>query len=178
MIIIGISGKKGAGKDAVCNVLLHHFKNSVRIAFADALKEEVAKACGRTVRFIEENKPNFRLILQGWGTDYRRKLCDENYWINEWLRKVYQTTATLVVVPDVRFQNEAAIIKELGGEVWRVFRKGLESDDTHASETDMDKFRYDTEIHNDQTLLRLEKEVIETLRLRQLLCTSHQTQTH
>lgn len=39
-----------------------------------------------------------------------------------------------VVIEDVRFENEAALIRELGGVVVHILRPGMAADDTHASE--------------------------------------------
>lgn len=52
-------------------------------------------------------------LLQFWGTDYRRRLCSENYWIdrtNETIETIHNTydpkELVYFLLPDTRFQNE------------------------------------------------------------------------
>lgn len=160
MVIIGISGKKQSGKDEVCKHILEHFPDSaVRIAFADALKLEVAIALVKPLAYIDEHKDNLRLILQGWGTDYRRKLHGEDYWVRQWLRTVKNSSHKVIVCPDVRFINEADTIKKMGGYVIRVDRKSVDTSDTHPSETALDNYTFDHIIDNNATIKRLQVNV-------------------
>lgn len=153
--ILGISGKKQSGKDTIAGFLKEIVSPAlvVRIGFADALKEEVAAACGVPVEFVESYKSNFRKILQGWGTDFRRELCGETYWIDKTREKIQKLPdGVLVVVPDVRFPNEAEMVDELGGKLWRVER-GTSGADEHPSETAMDNFvQFDSILKNDSSL--------------------------
>lgn len=141
--IIGISGKKQAGKDTLCDLLIKAADaKGTRIAFADALKEEVARACGVTVEFINANKEMFRPILQWWGTDFRRKLKGETYWVDKAIVKISQAIKSgkdLIIIPDVRFRSEALTLLDLGAHVIRVSRPE-QAGDTHASETELDNF--------------------------------------
>lgn len=61
-----------------------------------------------------------------------------NCWIEALTDRVQKNRMTLagrgVVVPDVRFGNEAAAIRKLGGLIVRVDRPGVERRHTHASE--------------------------------------------
>ncbi len=163
MFILGITGRKRTGKDTVCQIVKEHFAPNkvVRISFADALKEEIGLAVGQTVSYIETHKDNFRLILQGWGTDFRRKLCSEDYWIEKWLSKVNHAPVNCcgIVATDVRFQNEANAIRQLGGMMWRVERPDLKSDDAHASETELSKVRVDDCFVNDGSVEQLTNKI-------------------
>jgi hypothetical protein len=167
--IIGISGKKQAGKDTLCELLLNAADaKGTRIAFADALKEEVAKACGVTVEFINENKEMFRPILQWWGTDFRRKLNGENYWVEKAIVKIHQAVKSgkdLIIIPDVRFRSEALTLLDLGAHVIRVSRPE-QTGDTHASETELDNFEsFHHIILNTGTIEDLKPEVQSILKL-------------
>ena len=159
-LIIGVSGKKGAGKDTVATIIQSLYPCTFgRIGFATALKQEVAMATGRSVEFIERNKQNFRLILQGWGTDYRRKLCGENYWVNVMEKAIqHMSRCDIILIPDVRFQNEYDFVKRACGMLIRVNRTGLVSD-THKSETELDNNTFDFTITNDDTLESLVEQV-------------------
>jgi hypothetical protein len=164
MKLIGISGKKKSGKDQVCSylttILQTKGKSCCRIGFADALKEEVAVLFKVDVQYIEKHKDNFRLILQGYGTDYRRDLFSENYWVDKLIRNVYKYRGAndYVIVPDVRFYNEAQCIKDLGGLLFRVVRTPEEID-SHASEIQLDSYEnYDYVIDNFGTLEDLQQD--------------------
>jgi hypothetical protein len=173
MIIIGISGKKQSGKDTVCQIMLDKFKAkgypAVRLGFADALKEEVAKGCGVTVNYIEQHKNNFRLILQGWGKDFRRDLISEDYWIVKLLDKVNNLPDnTYVIIPDVRLLNEFDTLKLCGATILRVERD-IPTTDTHQSETDLDNAIFDNIINNSGTLEELSDNVENILLYHKLI---------
>lgn len=160
--IIGISGKKLSGKDTLCKALLDNADvKGIRIGFADALKEEVARACGVSVNHIEQNKDRFRVMLQWWGTDFKRHYNGPTYWVNQALIKVDHALAKgnqLIVIPDVRFLSEAKPLCELGAHLIRIARP-THSSDTHTSETELDNFKHFNHIVlNRGTILDLEEE--------------------
>lgn len=151
MKLLGISGKIKSGKSTVAKLLKQHliYTGSYKedqifiIGFAQALKEEVAKAAGCSVEFINENKSAFRLILQGWGTDFKRNLIGENYWLHKFRDKVANLPShSFVIVDDIRFLNELEYLTRQGLPVWRVERfthlRGLNIDSPeHISETEL-----------------------------------------
>lgn len=159
MIIIGFAGKKKSGKDTVAKILstrlIEKGYSCERIAFADALKEDVSKMCEVTPAFIDAHKDNFRLILQGYGTDYRREVCGYDYWIKRWalsMRMLPDNDKLVVFVPDIRFKNELDIIVDIGGFVIKVLRNQSADyvvKDTHSSETELDHINMDYHIRND-----------------------------
>lgn len=139
--IIGIAGLIGSGKDTVANHLIneHGFK---RIKFADKLKDGVAAIFEWPRDLLEgdtdesrqwrETPDEFwskelgfdvtpRYVLQKFGTEVR-----DGFHVHTWtilLKKtILDNPHTNYVIPDVRFPHEDAIIKELGGEMWRVSR--------------------------------------------------------
>jgi hypothetical protein len=148
MQIIGLIGKKQSGKDEFCKHLAK-LTTVRRLAFGDALKREVASGCRVSVDYINEHKPAFRLILQGWGTDFRRGLFGEDYWVKQ--LPPFNPYA-LNVVTDVRFENEVQLIKRSGGLLLRIERRGL-STDLHPSETSVDDVEVDYIVENHGTLV-------------------------
>lgn len=144
MIIIGISGKKHSGKTTLARFGTELIKApTATIAFADSLKEEVAKACGVTVDYLEVNKTLFRPILQWWGSEWRRKQ-NPNYWIEKVGEKILALPDNImcVFIPDVRFINEANWVTGLGGYIVRVERTGFnKKKDEHLSETELDTYK-------------------------------------
>ena len=141
--LIAITGRKQSGKDAVVNALHKIFPNKsiVRIGLADAVKDEICFMYGITKEYLNEHKENFRLIMQGHGTEYRRKLCRESYWIDQVLDMIdaHSKDADIIVVPDVRFHNEYKALKERDAIVWKVVREPS-SLDMHQSEREMEEF--------------------------------------
>ena len=104
-----------------------------------------------------------RAIMQAWGTDYRRKRSRDDYWLRQWLDGWQHRLGGLHVVPDVRFANEAELIREYGGEVWKVTRPGTGLINSHASETAGDAFNPERTIFNDRGLPELRTETLRNL---------------
>jgi len=131
MFIIGVVGEKQSGKDTLCKILHERmpYHRVVRLAFADPLKAELAAACGVSVDEINEQKKRFRLGLQWWGTEFRREE-DRNYWINRLLDDLIRVRDSvdarseklIVVITDVRFENEAELIRNFNGMLVRLVR--------------------------------------------------------
>lgn len=170
MKIIGISGKKQSGKNAVGAFIEQIAKEKglrVRqIAFADALKSELSAALRTPVGFMEENKRIFRGGLQWYGTEYRRELYGESYWIDRLDDAIVSDPCrltTLWIVTDVRFPNEHRYIRKHGGINLRIERplhwserlKFWRRGDSHDSETALDGFCFDWQIRNNSDLLTL-----------------------
>ncbi len=153
MILIGISGKKKSGKDTVFSNIraLLPLLNVERIGFADALKQEVASAFGVSIEYLEANKTAFRSILQAWG-DGRREITSKTYWIEKVTRKLNDSRADVVVIPDVRYKNEFNFINTLGGYMIRLHRSNWDSSDQHPSEIELDGVTFKHNILNDTTL--------------------------
>lgn len=180
MNLIAISGKLGSGKDEIYTMIrdLLPKKSVSRLGFADSLKEELAimlwPSClgdyprrMEKVAYINGNKKHFRLMLQGLGTDYRRQLCADDYWLDKFDMKLQYLNCDVVVVPDVRFENEYNHIVALGGDLWRVERIGEPND--HISEIELDKHEFDVRLSNTGTLSYLKSQVEQALKDRNFL---------
>ena len=162
MLIIGIMGRKGSGKDTFFShlALSAGTKTIRRLAFADPLKEEVSKAMGVPVEWIEERKNQWwmRTILQIWGTEFRREHFGEHYWIDKMRQQIKRVSLSsdIVVLTDVRFKNEADFVINNGGVLIRVVRpKTLWQRFTdlfkrhHASEVSVDSVPAHVTVAND-----------------------------
>lgn len=77
-----------------------------------------------------------RRFIQRYGTEGGRDVFGYDCWVILARQAIANLLAThSIVVTDVRFENEADLIRELGGVVIRVIRPGLEaSNDFHRSE--------------------------------------------
>lgn len=125
-MIIGITGKAGSGKDTVGRFIEAQY-GFVRRAFATPLKQMLA-----AIGIHEPPREHKELPLEGWGFSYRRaaqllgtewgrKLHDE-IWINAMSFEIDKDAMAQqhTVITDVRFENEAAMIRERGGVVVHV----------------------------------------------------------
>lgn len=131
MHVIGLTGKMATGKDTFFEQAKASGYHTMRLSFADAVREEVEHyiADGMFLPAIR-TKPysdEARALLQWWGTDFRRAQ-DPEYWLKV-IRNALNVikardeamgTSTLVFITDVRFPNEADIVKEFGGTIVRL----------------------------------------------------------
>lgn len=180
MKLIGLAGKMGSGKDTVAALL--KMVGYERFAFADELRREVEIAkrnddippsCLSLQAYeafdfapIEEiyakpTTPRMRALLQEWGTEYRRSQRDD-YWVSIMREKL--AGADRACISDVRFPNEANLVRELGGRVWVIERPGTEPNG-HASEAMA--FKADYIIHNTGSIEQLAGEVLRALRIQE-----------
>lgn len=146
--LIGLEGKKGVGKDVVGR-WFHVHRGALRVAFADPIREALAAMFGVPVELFSDPElkevPNAlllghtpRYLMQTLGTEWGRTYVGADMWLQLAKRKAEATLATgrAVVITDVRFDNEAEMIHEMGGEVWRIVRdrQVYVSGDRHVSE--------------------------------------------
>lgn len=108
-----------------------------------------------------ELKTNVRHICQTLGTEWGRHCIHPDVWLHCWQRKAQQNLnrGIDVVVDDVRFPNEAELIRRLGGELWYIERPAILRTTTHASEGALDSVVFDRRIVNDGSLLELYAQV-------------------
>lgn len=167
MRLIGLSGRKRSGKDTVFALIQEeagHLR-PVRVAFGDALKEEVSNLLNVSVEEMESDKSRFRGLLQWWGTEWRRHQ-NPLYWIDKTRATIQalEGQSELVVVTDVRFANEVLLIEQLGGTVVRVSRPEADSvSDPHLSEVLMDKHPFTQFLHNTGTVEELRRSIQKLL---------------
>ena len=207
--LIGMMGLKGSGKDTVAKKIIYAEGGAwKKIAFADALKDAVASLFGWNRQLLEGDSPESRewrekvdsywgrelgikdfsprKALQIVGTDVIRNHFDEAFWIKAVKRKILNST-NHIVITDVRFPNEAKMIKSMGGNIIQVirgelpewwdeascFNKGLTKiedckllKDIHPSEYALvGVVEPDYVIHNDGTLNDLQKTVLTMLNI-------------
>jgi len=160
--VIGITGRAGAGKNTVADLI----PGAVVIQLADPLYAALAAMLGvpeaqlRDRRLKERAIPAIgkspRQMLQTLGTEWGRDLVDRHLWLkiaHERIQKLARAGAEVVVVADVRFANEAEWIRErLGGEVWEVRRPGLPVAAGHSSEAGLPDELVDRRIDNDGSI--------------------------
>ena len=105
-----------------------------------------------------------RQILQWWG-DYRRAQ-DPDYFVKRMRKELidwgWATPNSGFVITDVRFPNETALVRQLGGQLWQIRRPGFEAGGTgHASDTDGGEFRPEVVLENFGSLDDLRRTVLD-----------------
>ncbi len=151
-IIIGLSGKKGAGKNSVyflSKILLDADETGkvIKVSMADALKE-----MARSIGWDGKKDDDGRRLLQILGTQVVRQCIDDQYWVKAAEGRIKSLVnmadpPIAIFIPDIRFPNEAEMVKRLGGELWRIRFPASEPApgketlaDLHESETALDHY--------------------------------------
>jgi len=155
--VIGVTGVAGSGKSLVASMV----PSGMVIQLADPLYAMVAVMLGMDeeqlrTRSVKESPVEWlgktpRELLQTLGTEWGRAFVGPDVWVTIARRRIEElgpTPLEPVVVADVRFDNEAAAIREMGGQVWRVERPGFVTGG-HASEQGVSPDLVDFVIHND-----------------------------
>lgn len=142
-MLVALRGPVGSGKSTAAGYLASSlgFK---RIVFAKPLKD-MLRAVGLTDRELDgdlKERPcdvlmgkTPRFALQRLGTEFGRDTIHPDLWISLWLReaKPLLDEGRRVVVDDLRFPNEAALVHRLGGKIIRI-DPPIKSSDEHISE--------------------------------------------
>jgi hypothetical protein len=190
-MIVGIGYKKRRGKDTGADALVRDL-NFVKHGFSYALKE-LALAANPVVvtepryenvrhghntleylvertgwEYAKDHYPEVRQFLQKLGTG-ARTVFGADFWVDQWqsyVKGLIEGTGADVVVPDVRYLNEAERLKEMGAFLIRINRPILAgTHEDHESETQLDGFDgWDVEIDNDAGVVDLERQIVELVR--------------
>jgi hypothetical protein len=164
-MIIGLSGYARSGKDEVAKILVEDYGYK-RVAFADKIRELLLETNpqvkdGFRVESVVEAYgwdqakvmfPEIRTLLQRLGVGARNIFGDE-FWISQVFHSMDKTSE--YVITDVRFENEAMMLKLMGGQLWRIKRPGVEPVNSHISERDLDGYAVDKILKNEGTLEEL-----------------------
>ena len=173
--LIGLySHLPGSGKSTVAN-MTWDFK---KISFASPTREFCAKlvsALGHdgVSLFQDTDKKEERIaeigvsprqMMQTLGTEWGRSCIHPELWVMVAAGAVEQQRklGRDVVIDDVRFPNEAEMIRRLGGELWLVDRPDVVYDGDHASEGALADVVPDAVINNSGSLEQL-REVVAAL---------------
>lgn len=172
MAIIGIIGKKGTGKSECSKVLIDKYKFR-KISFADKMKEIISVLWDIPLHYLYDPSmketfdprwgKTYREIMQLFGTEVCRNIS-WNTWIYH-VEKEFKKGENLVI-DDVRFKNEAGLIKKYDGILITVVRPLPRSRDSkHLSESEQDEIQPDIVIMNDGTVADLHRKIEESLTL-------------
>lgn len=156
MIVVGMTGAAGSGKDTFANILVekHGF---TRLAFADALRQmlfDVDPMVGDDLGSPEylhdymtldgaidwdqaKRFSDARRLLQNLGVALRN--IDPDFWVEIVSDKIWEASKdrdARIVVTDVRFPNEVDMIRDYYGELVHIVGRGYSLGDgaNHESE--------------------------------------------
>lgn len=146
--LIGLSGKANIGKDHIASIL----RGYGYFPFSFALHFKMDMVGKKEVTYEEvmiTKPPHIRNLIQRKGTEEGRNVYGENVWVDTvdaWLRFFEENwKQNLIVIPDIRFKNEADYIKSKGGKVYRIKSddriansKLTQEQQGHISETALD----------------------------------------
>ena len=128
MLLLGLSGVARSGKDTFFSFIEEEGVKCKRIAFADELKQECLRFLLDNTgisAFTEdpEEKEIIRPFLVTYGTHIRRKL-NPYCWIDKVNNKAKNliSSSILPVITDVRYENEAKWVHDMGGKLIHVSR--------------------------------------------------------
>jgi hypothetical protein len=124
MLIVGLSGKAGTGKDYLATTYMKPLGfHPISMAWHMKLAV-VGKGLASYDEVFKTKPPEVRRLLQEEGTERGRKVWGEDVWCNTtmaWIRLINeQWGVDRFVIPDIRFPNELAMVKSAGGHVWRL----------------------------------------------------------
>lgn len=206
MKIIGICGQIGHGKDTLANTFATNLYYR-KISFAGTLKDICATLFGWPRNLLEGDTVESRLFrestdefwekklgikgfnpryaLQYVGTDVFRHHFHSDIWSLAIEKRIesYKIIDEDIVISDVRFPNEADMIKSRGGHLIRIIRKDktswwydvavkanagcgfsrqiLEEVGIHESEYALAGYQEDFTVHNDKDISDLEAKAKE-----------------
>lgn len=147
MILIGLCGLAGAGKNSVAEHLVVHHGFDV-LAFAEpvyagleamlGLEEEALADRTRKEVPIDWLGRSPRELLQTLGTEWGRALIHPDVWVLVAARRLADLQKNgggqRVVFTDTRFANEADWLVRQGGVLWEVYGRSASGVRTHVSE--------------------------------------------
>lgn len=142
--LIAFTGPKGVGKDTAATLFYQH--GYKKVSFADPLRYAAQVIFGLTAEEMNDRKlkeeplrrypyQSPRQILQTLGTD-----CVRAHYPEAWVEAAKRRIGNLfvaghgVIITDLRFENEAQLVRKIGGLIVSIQREGYGTGDDHVSE--------------------------------------------
>lgn len=169
--LIGLTGKARSGKDTVGSILAEQY-GAQRLSFAEPIRN-MLRALPLELSYEhfhgslkEVELPVLgkspRQMMQTLGTEWGRVCVNNDIWLKLAAVQLdaWKEAGLNAVITDVRFENEAHLIRQRGGIVWHIRREGIQDVAAHASEAGVAFHEGDVVINNNGSLSDLEGEVI------------------
>jgi len=159
MKIIAFTGNKQSGKTESYNELKKIYTDAVyKLSFAEPVKKIAREQFG----WDGKKDKKGRKLLQLIGTEVGRGY-NSNIWVEkmEKILKNINYSNVIVIIDDLRFDNEAELIKKWNGIIIKIKRPEYNGDG-HASEKGISNKYIDYIIYNDGTIEQLKNRLLET----------------
>lgn len=168
-MIIAFGHRKQVGKDT-CGQYLADFYNFERVAFADPLKQALSAMFGFDEKQLQGSDDDKNLVDPHWGFSPRhalqtlgegaRQLFGDDVWLRSAERRIVSSKKKNVVITDLRYPNEAEMIRKHGGILVRIDRPSLGPIvDQHHSENALKNYNFDRIVVNDGSLSSLKESI-------------------
>lgn len=113
--LVLLCGSTRCGKSTVANLLRKHWAAqgaaSYEAPLALLVKQELSQLLGVPVLDQEARRASWRRLWQFWGTEARRMVSGEYYWLHKWEQDAKRLVGH-IIVPDVRFVNEVGFMDQ------------------------------------------------------------------
>lgn len=166
--IIGIAGKARSGKDTIANYLWHQY-GFTRTAFADPIKLAAAHMFGlsREQTWDDSLKEQVipywgmspRRMFQLLGTEASKPVFGDDIWVKRLQLTLSGLRGDDFVIPDVRHELEAEMIRKEGGIILHLYRDNAQAVAAHSSEVGIAVHPDDYQMENNGTLQDLYRRV-------------------
>lgn len=178
MHIIGFTGKAGSGKDTCADMITRssQFDFDVCTAFAKPIKDAARELFmltrdqlhGSLKEVVDERwGASPRQIMQWLGTDMLRKHFGDDFFLKHMKMRIEHAknaNVAMFLITDVRFDNEAEMVRDMGGKVVRIARPGVKPVNAHVSENGIQNRLVDFTIQNDSNLDALRDKLFRVCR--------------
>ncbi|WP_308583439.1 deoxynucleotide monophosphate kinase [uncultured Pseudomonas sp.] len=146
-LLIGLTGKARSGKSTAAEHLVGTYLLE-KYAFADPLRDGLMAIFNLDPTYFEGDRKEQPLVwldrsprqlMQSMGTEWARNTVHPDVWVKLAEQNLDYMTRALgavlgFVVSDVRFENEADLIRQRGGTVIHISRKDAQAVNPHISE--------------------------------------------
>lgn len=171
-MIIAFAGQMGSGKSTAIEKLKKCAGRVELVKFAGPIYD-IQEFIYNTIKPVYTRPETFikdRKLLQWIGTDWARETISDSVWVDLWKAKVRSvqnqhiyTPNLTIVCDDVRFDNEAEVVKSVGGHVVQIISDKTQNriDTTsgivhHKSEAGLNPKLIDYTITNNGTIAEFE----------------------
>lgn len=166
--VIGFHGRARSGKDSAANFLLASAGGYI-YSFADPIRD-MLRAIGLDMRdpYWADRKEAIipalgvspRRMMQTLGTEWGREQIHPDFWLRLAQQRLLNDGPGMII-PDVRFENEAAWVRGIGGLIVHIHREGAPAVEGHQSEAGISVHLTDAHVSNNGTLQDLQQVVKE-----------------
>ena len=180
-IFVGIAGPKRSGKDTTARILRHclaEFDQDILVgqtSFADTIYDMLSVLVGHDVverlrhsdekdtEIIEPFGVTLRHLADTLGTEWGRDLVHRSLWVLALSNRAFREAAlhdtpAVILVPDVRFPDEAQLIRD-NGFLIHIQRDGEKHQSVHRSAIPLVVEDTDTVFQNTGTLEAFERRI-------------------